>query len=474
MQGIGCRTCSGCDTKEQCKPFRGKLRNYTGIRFTADGFDCALPVAIDSHSTCSYRCLYCFSNFLMRDPIRKTTYCQSDSPYKAGQWSLRCLEQILNGQAQGKNSLYYQAITNVSGDKRKCPIQWGALGDPFDNIERQQGWSLEAMKVFEKHEQPVRISTKGAAVLLEPEYQKAFNRRPELYWVAWSCISIDDDILSQIDKDAPPAQLRLKAMKSLAKKGVKNSLRMRPILPGVSDRTPRHKHAWRDLVRAARDAGAISISLEFAFVPGIPPKHVKKMWNEIERVVQIPITKHYKETTTTFGACLRSSRAWKEDLPLAIYEETKKLGYNFGISDPHWKELNDYGSCCGIPHDDPIFGGWQRHNATNAVVRARRAHDQGKRLLVSAKDGIPDWAKHIRRDGLGAMAGRQTTLKRTRMTWADYLRDTWNNLKSPRGPLQYFEGILQPVRRAANGDVLYEYRPAKRRDKSLEVPYLHV
>ena len=35
---------------------------YGGIRFTADAMDCALPIAIDSHSGCSYNCLYCFSN----------------------------------------------------------------------------------------------------------------------------------------------------------------------------------------------------------------------------------------------------------------------------------------------------------------------------------------------------------------------------------------------------------------------------
>lgn len=475
MIGIGCKSCRGCSDRSECKPFRGKLREYPGIRYTADGFDCALPVAIDSHSTCSFRCMYCFSNYLMRDPNRKAASGNVESSYKVGQWSHRALDRMLSGNCKGHLHSFYRTIMELGGGGgRRGPVQWGALGDPFDNIERQQGWGLEAMKIFEKYDQPVRIGTKGAALLLEPEYLKAFSRRPELYWITWSCISIDDEVLGMVDKGAPPPSIRLKAMKALAKIGVTNVLRMRPILPGISDRTPKYKHAWRDLIRAWRDAGAVGISMEFAFVPGVMPKHVRHMWKDIENVCGIPITKFYKDTTSVFGACLRSSRAWKEDLTLAIYEEAKKLGMYFGISDPHWKELNDFGCCCAIPPDHPVFGHWQRENATNALVRARQAYEKGKVLLVSAKDGIPEWSKRTMMASMVCTSGARGMYKGSQLTWADKLRETWNNLKGARGPLGYFEGVLVPVKRAKNGDILYKYQPPARRDKSLKVPYLHV
>ena len=204
------------------------------------------------------------------------------------------------------------------------------------------------------------------------------------------------------------------------------------------------------------------------------PKHVQRMWNEIERVTGMPIVKHYERTTAVHGACLRSSAAWKEDFTLAVYEEAKKLGFHFGISDPHWKELNDFGSCCGIPHTDPVFGGWQRHNATNAVVRARRAFEKGKKLLVSAKDGIPARADKVNIHQMVCITGPRGAAADSQITWGDKLRETWNDLHSPRGPLQYFEGILVPVKRAKNGDVLYGFKPRKHRDKSSKTPLWRV
>lgn len=285
-----------------------------------------------------------------------------------------------------------------------------------------------------------------------------FKASPELYWVAFSLITVDDTILERIDKDAPNASQRLEAMKQLSAIGVKTSLRLRPILPGITDRTPRYKHAWRDLLRKAADAGAVSVSMEFSFVPGAMPNHIKKMWSEISNICGYDLVKWYK-STSVHGACLRSSRAWKEELTYAIYKETKLLGMNFGISDPHWKELNDFGCCCGIPGDDPYFGGWMRKQATEALLRAK----EGK--LVSALDGIPDWAYKIPMQDMVVMTGPRNAFKRATMLWSDKLRNTWNDLKSPRGPLNYFEGVLFPVDQDEDGNVIYKYKPFKRTGK---------
>ena len=66
-----CKECKAaglaCADFTKCKPVReafaaNAVRDYNGIRLTADGFDCALPLTIDSHSSCAYECLYCFSD----------------------------------------------------------------------------------------------------------------------------------------------------------------------------------------------------------------------------------------------------------------------------------------------------------------------------------------------------------------------------------------------------------------------------
>lgn len=444
---VGCKGCGVCSDQSFCDPWRNDLGKYgiTAIRHTADGFDCALPISIDTYTACSYRCMYCFSNFLLRDPHRKKTF-------EVKGIQLKILERFLNYEIVDRN-MNRDILNTVGGENTsQCPVQWGALGDPFDCIERQHGLGLKMMDLFTRYKQPTRISTKGATLILDDRYINKFKAAPELYWVAFSLISIDDTILERIDRDAPNATQRLKAMEELSRLGVKTSLRLRPILPGITDRTSRYKHAWRDLLRRARDAGAISLSMEFSFVPGIMPPHVLKMWQEIESICGYNLIQWYK-STSIHGACLRSSRAWKEELTFAIYEESKKLGFNFGISDPHWKELNDFGCCCGIPGDDPFFGGWMRHNATEALLKAKDG------ALISAKDGIPDWSYKIPIHDMIVLTGAKNAFKRATTVWADKLRKTWNDLHGARGVLNYFEGVLFPVSREENNDIIYKYKP---------------
>lgn len=443
--------CNGCENPsctaaQFCAPWRdrGALEEYGGsaVRFTADGFDCALPISIDTYNTCSFRCLYCFANYLIRDPQRK------------GAFKVRALKaKDLAAFLENRGSVPRNILDVVGkAGTPQCAVQWGALGDPFDYIERQVGRSYELMDVFEKYDQAVRISTKGAAVLLDKRYLAKFARRPDLWWVAFSLISIDDAVLERIDKDAPNATQRLKAMKALTALGVKTSLRLRPIFPGVTDSTPAHPKAWKELLDRAAEAGAKAVSMEFTFVPGARPAHIQAMWKEISDICGFDIMRWY-DRTSVYGACLRSSRAWKQDLTLAIYEHAKSLGLWFGISDPHWKELNDFGCCCGIPDDERggRFAGWQRANATAAIVKAR---DEG--VTVSAVDGTPVWADRVKMRDLVCMSGAHNAMRRATLTWGDKLRGTWNDLRGNRGALHYFDGVLQP--RAVHGaDVVYGY-----------------
>lgn len=51
---------------------------------------------------------------------------------------------------------------------------------------------------------------------------------------------------------------------------------------------------------------------------------------------------------------------------------------------------------------------------------------------------------------------------RRHSTWADWLRRIWNDVGSQRGPLNYFQGALLPVKRDKGGDVFYRYEGLKR------------
>lgn len=332
-----CQECGSCDDKKRCINAKSELDNsYKGIRFSADGFDCALPVSMDSHTMCSFSCVYCFSNFLEG---------HNQSSVNLKQYNLKRLEKILAGQYTDQVSKnIYMGLKR--DQKQPCPIQLGAINDPFDNIERQQGWALQLPALLKKYNQPCRISTKGTLLSL-PEYLDAFSI-PEIFWVAFSIISIDDELLSKIDRNAPPPSARIATMKKLSERGVKTSLRFRPIMPNLSDTTPAHPHAWKELIEKCAEAGAKAVSMEAIFTPSVIKPEKKKDWIMLEEILRLPLRKIYSVNRIKGGACNRLRRELAEDIFYGAYELCKKLGLTFASSDPLFKHLNMSGCCCGF------------------------------------------------------------------------------------------------------------------------------
>lgn len=446
---------SSCGGINACKNIKTILRSYGGIRLTADGFDCALPITIDSHSVCSFSCTYCFS-----PNIRGHREGESKP---VGQTPLKDIEDLFSGKNKSFDVFRKALKYDQKQNGYPCPVQLGGLTDPLDNIERNQGWFLKFVEIAKKYNQPVRISTKGN-LFLEEEYLKALSDRPELFWVAFSIISPDDKLMSKIDVGVPAPSERLQCMKNLTDIGVKTSLRFRPLIPGISDSTPDYPRAYADLINMAADAGARAISYEVAFLPMLDP-NVHEKWSKIEEITGIP----YRDVYYKFGkvqACTRPSYRWTEQIMHAIYKVAKSRNLAIGVSDPTWKQLNTYGCCCGVSDKDSVFGNWQKENATNQLCLAR---DTGKQLRP--EDVIPKWAYETNADRLYRPAiGASGACFRKYFNWSDKLAEQWNNLESERGPLQYFQGALRPVKREESGDVVFEYVGLKRENPE-KTPY---
>lgn len=404
----------------------------------------------------------CFSNYLIRNPELKAKTGSAN----LGAMSPQQVESILDldrtGGGNGMHDVMRATIRDPRGGRRV--IQWGALGDPFDNIERHRQVGRAYIPLFQKYGQPVRVSTKGGLLLQEKVYLDLLAVRPEIFWFAFSTITIDDEVLEAVDRRAPNATQRLKAMKLLTDLGCRASLRLRPILRNVSDRTPRYPMAWRDLLRRSRDAGAEAVSMEFVFVPGTMKPGVRTRWEEIERITGYPYRRFYKNTSDRFGACLRSSRWWKEELTFAIRDEAHRLGMVFSISDPHWKEWNDTGCCCGMKPDDPVFGKWETKQACQALLDARLAKEAGKERLLRYDDVVPEWARKTVARHLLCVTGPKGAATAAQMSFADFHhRHIWNDPNSTRGPRIYFGGVLEVAGKDENGDLVYRYIGSERK-----------
>jgi len=390
-----------------------------------------------------------------------------------GQTSLSVLEGVFSGSRKFSQD-FHQALRY---DKKKngypCPIQLGAINEPFDNIERQQGWFFGFADLVYKYKQPVRVSTK-AKLLQRPDYLKKIGEHPELWWFAFSIITPDDEILEKVDWRAPNASERFKSMKCLSDIGVKTSLRFRPILPGISDRTKKFPKAYKVLIQKAAEAGAKAISYEVGFVPGGMTVDLKRRWKILEQIAGVPFIQLYK----SFGglqSCIRPPYEWTENIMHAIYEEAKKCGMTVGVSDPVWKQLTESGCCCGILPDDPVFGNWEPENATNMLLKSKKTG-----CTIEARDIIPPWAYTAKLDGMvNPGVGPKVNWDRRHETWADRLWGTWNITSGQRSPLNYFQGALMPVKkepstfRKGGLEIIYKYVGLQRKRPEC-IPYWRI
>jgi DNA repair photolyase len=423
------------------------MRTYTGIRLTADGFDCALPVTIDSHSVCSYNCSYCFSEQL-------PGHQSAQDDITIGETSLKAVEAIFSGGGgvfaeRMRKALRYDLV-KAGEFQYPCPVQLGGINDPCDGIERQRGWLKQFIPLAIKYQQPVRISTKGTA-LMEPDYLRLLEKGPELFWVAFSIISPDDELLPKVDVGAPSPSERLAAMKAVTDIGCKASLRFRPIMPGLSDRTPNHDRAYQDLIKGAYDAGARAISAEVAFLPMRFDARQKLRWQRMEKLIDRDLTRIYKSMGKA-QTCFRASYKWTEQIMRYVKMCANHYGMTLGVSDPLWKQLTETGCCCGMLPNDKVFGNWERENATNALLMAK---ETGKPATFDQI--VPPWSKDCLMSTMCHLgAGPKTVYDKRHRTWEEYLRSAWYEVKKDRSPLNYFQGALRP-RRLDDGDLVYDY-----------------
>lgn len=433
-------------------------KTYNGLRFTADANDCAMPIAMDSHSGCSFNCLYCFSNNLMRNPDRYSAKAEHlrNLGVTQTEWDIRELYKFLRRELTGNvPEAMYPLL-----DKGQ-PVQLGALGEPFDRMEEKTGWALKALEAFKRFDQPVRISTKGGDVILRDEYLEAFNKASDNTWVNFSIIHPEDDLIKKIDLGAPDASTRFEAMKALSDMGVKTGLRFRPIIPQLAYKKYKDgRPCWQVMIDKAVEAGATGLSYEIVFLDQGATEGQRRQYRQMSKAIgKQDFPEWWKQHSVAGQSCLRANRLLKWGLLSNIRDYAKEQGLVVGISTPHFKEYGETVCCCGIPEDDPVFGGFTDRNTTKLVIEGRRAYEEsGEHLRFSYTDWAPEWAKHIRKADMCALGSAEGHHRFQDCTWYDDQRNKWNNPRHFRSPYYYYEGILHPVDVDDQGDVVYEYR----------------
>jgi len=193
----------------------------------------------------------------------------------------------------------------------------GAATDPYQPAEGKYKLTRACLEAFRDAANPFSIITRGPMILRDLDVLVEAARRADVA-VTFSIPTLDEEVWKRTEPSTAHPRQRLRALKELVDAGLKASVGMAPILPGISDRPEQ----LREVIRAARQAGATGVWANLLFLrPGTREhflEHLAEDWPE-----QVPL---YEE--------LYAGRAYlPSDNTKPIRNEVSRLAREYEIRD---------------------------------------------------------------------------------------------------------------------------------------------
>jgi DNA repair photolyase len=130
----------------------------------------------------------------------------------------------------------------------------GAATDPYQPAEGRYRLTRACLEVLTRASNPFSIITRGPLIVRDIDLLAEASQRADVT-VTFSVPTIDDDVWRTTEPGTAPPRQRLRALRALVDAGVRASVGMAPLLPGLSD----HPSSLERVVAAAREAGACGI-----------------------------------------------------------------------------------------------------------------------------------------------------------------------------------------------------------------------
>jgi len=130
----------------------------------------------------------------------------------------------------------------------------GAATDPYQPAEGRYKLTRACLEALRDASNPFSIITRGPMIVRDLDVLAEASRRAEVS-VTFSVPTLDHDVWRTTEPGTAPPRQRLGALKTLVDAGVRASVGMAPLLPGLSD----HPESLERVVAAAREAGACGV-----------------------------------------------------------------------------------------------------------------------------------------------------------------------------------------------------------------------
>jgi DNA repair photolyase len=202
--------------------------------------------SLNPYMGCVHRCTFCYVRAFERRADRP-----SDSRYGT---SIRVKVNVAE--------VLRRELARSSWEHEHVAI--GAATDPYQPAEGRYRLTRACLEALGEAANPFSIITRGPMIVRDLDVLAEAARRANVS-VTFSVPTIDLEVWRRTEPSTAPPQQRLRAVSRLVDAGVRASVGMAPILPGISD-SPEQLAA---VVRAAREAGACGVWANVLFLrPG--------------------------------------------------------------------------------------------------------------------------------------------------------------------------------------------------------------
>ena len=130
----------------------------------------------------------------------------------------------------------------------------GAATDPYQPAEGRYRLTRSCLEVLGEAHTPFGIITRGPLIVRDVDVLAEAARRADVS-ITFSVPTLDETVWKRTEPSTAHPRQRLRALKTLVDAGIRASVGMAPILPGLSDRPD----LLEQVVREAREAGACGV-----------------------------------------------------------------------------------------------------------------------------------------------------------------------------------------------------------------------
>ncbi len=192
--------------------------------------------SLNPYMGCVHRCTFCYVRAFEQRADRP-----SDDRYGS---SIRVKSNIA--------AVLRRELGRRSWDGGRIAI--GAATDPYQPAEGRYRLTRACVEVLRDVANPFAIITRGPLIVRDAELLAEASAVTDVH-VTFSVPTIDDDVWRTTEPGTAPPRQRLRALTTLVEAGVRASVGMAPLLPGLSD----HPAQIERVIVAAREAGACGI-----------------------------------------------------------------------------------------------------------------------------------------------------------------------------------------------------------------------